>query len=257
MSDETRVSGLRLTYDGAPGREDSFALPEEVPVSIVLSEKPYAVMMASPADLEDFAYGFCLTEGVIGELSDLRAVRVTPDEDGFRLDITLTGARFSSVMARQRNLAGRTSCGLCGITDKAELKRQGPDIASAGIDARRIGAMLAELEAHQPLNAKTRAVHGAAFFDASGTFVAAREDVGRHNALDKLIGALVRQGVPAAGGALVITSRCSFEMVEKAAMFGAPVLIAVSAPTKLALERAKALGITLVAIARRDGAVLF
>jgi FdhD protein len=251
------VAGLRVYYDGREALLDSFAVPEEVPVAFVLSEKPYAVMMASPSDLEDFAFGFCLTEGVIESRADIKDLRVSPDEDGFRVDITLAGARFAKVLARQRNLSGRTSCGLCGITDKAELKRQGPDIAASSIDPAKIGAMLSTLEAHQPLNQLTRAVHGAAFFDANGRFVAAREDVGRHNALDKLIGALMRQGVTAAGGHLVITSRCSFEMVEKAAMFGAPVLIAVSAPTRLALERAKALGITLVAIARRDGAVLF
>ena len=234
------------------------AVPVETPVNVVYGPVPFAVMMASPADLEDFAYGFSFTEGVIQSAADIRAVAVEEAERGLRLVVTLAGERLQAHLARGRALAGRTGCGLCGIDDLASLPsaRLAPGAAPV-IDKAAIARALSGLDKAQPLNAATHAVHGAAWCGFDGAIKMVREDVGRHNALDKLIGALLRTGAKADDGFFVITSRCSFEMVEKVAAFGAHTLVAISAPTSLALERAHAYGMTLVAIARADSALIF
>ncbi len=243
---------------GETARQAARAVPVETPVNIVYGSMPWAVMMATPADLEDFAAGFSLTEGVIGSAGDIRGIETVSEERGLRLNITLSAERMKNLLARSRNMAGRTGCGLCGIDDLSALpaakitaREKPPLLLSA---ARRA---IAGLGAHQPLNAETHAVHAAAWCDRQGNIVCAREDVGRHNALDKLIGALARAGTDPASGFVLITSRCSFEMVEKAAVFGARAVVAVSAPTSLAIERARAHGMTLLAVARSDGAVCF
>ena len=243
---------------GASPREDTRSTPVETAVNIVYAPLPYAVMMATPADLEDFAAGFSLTEGVIDSVDEIRSIEVEPQERGLRLVVTLGAERMQRHLARTRNMAGRTGCGLCGIDDLSALpaarvsgRERGPLRLSS------VQRALAQLPAHQPLNDLTHAVHAAAWCDAQGALVAAREDVGRHNALDKLIGALTRAGTDAGDGFILITSRCSFEMVEKAATFGAGAIVAVSAPTSLAIERAQAHSMTLVAIARADGAMCF
>jgi FdhD protein len=216
------------------------------------------VMMATPQDLEDFAYGFSLTEGIIEEASEIRSVDVGRAAGGLKVDIALTGDKMRAHLARARALSGRTGCGLCGIDDLAHLPTVRPAKSARGAIAPvAIGAALAALEGEQKLNAATRAAHAAAWCDRDGAVFALREDVGRHNALDKLIGALIRKGVAPDDGFLVITSRCSFEMVAKAATFGASTLVAVSAPTSLALERAAACGVTLIALARGDHAEVF
>jgi FdhD protein len=233
-------------------------VPVEVPIAIVYNSLPYAVMMAAPADLEDFAYGFSLTEGVIAAMADIRAIEHRTEDDAIRLDIALSGERFSHHLARKRAMSGRTGCGVCGITDLANLPRS-PIRPSAALtiapDA--ISSALAALEHAQPLNARTRAMHAAAFADHAGAIVLVREDVGRHNALDKLIGAMLREGLDSTDGFALITSRCSFEMVEKAAAARIGVLVAISAPTSLAIERAQAHGIALIAVARSDYGLAF
>ena len=240
------------------GAQTPRELAVETAVNLVYGALPFAVMMASPSDLIDFAYGFSLTEGIIQDAADIVAVDESMEALGLRLNIALKPSRMQAHLARKRALSGRTGCGLCGIEDLKALPQATPAaqgmfrLAPAAI-ARALGA----LEAHQPLNDITRAVHAAAFFDADGTLVAAREDVGRHNALDKLIGALLRAGRVAGDGFMVITSRCSFEMVEKAAVFGARALVSVSAPTSLAVARAKAHNMALVAVARHDSALVF
>jgi FdhD protein len=233
-------------------------VPVEAAVGIVYAPTPYAVMMASPVDLEDFAYGFSLTEGVIERADDIRAVEVERVERGWRLVVTLAADRLRLQLSRARNMAGRTGCGVCGVEDLDALPfsprrpRPGPPLALSA--ARRA---IEGLDARLPLGDLTRATHGAAWCANSGVIEYVREDVGRHNALDKLIGALLRADVDPAGGFVLVTSRCSFEMVEKTAAFGARALVAVSAPTSLALERARAHGMTLLAVARADGALLF
>lgn len=250
------VRPLRFAAGLLPEREAEVAV--ETPVNIVYGSLPYAVMMASPADLEDFAAGFSLTEGIIRGAEELRGIRVEPKEEGIEVAVELAPGRFREHLARRRNLSGRTSCGLCGVETFDEVPmaahRTGeePPISLAAIQA-----ALSALTRHQPLNRLTRSVHAAVWCDRDGTILAAREDVGRHNALDKLIGARLRAGHDARGGFVLVTSRASFEMVEKTAIFGASTLVTISAPTSLAIERARKLGLTLVSVARDDAAILF
>jgi len=230
----------------------------ETPMTIVYEPIPFAVMVASPQDLEDFATGFSFTEGIIDSIDDIRSIAVAEDGEGLKLIVALASDKLQRHLARGRNLAGRTGCGVCGIGDLDALPRA---TMLPGIPAAlRIGAIrraLDELPERQKLNAVTGAVHAAAWCEPDGRIAAVREDVGRHNALDKLVGHLLHQRTDPLSGFLVITSRCSFEMVEKAAAFGARALVAISAPTSFAIERARGYGITLVAIARRDGALVF
>ena len=243
---------------GAAGPMDERAIAVEAPIEIAFGGASYAVMMATPDDLEDFVTGFAITEGIVERIEDIRALETKRAGGGLRVDVALTGERLSQHFARSRAMAGRTGCGLCGIEDLAHLpKPRGPVPASAPIAPRAIRAALEGLERAQPLNAETRAVHGAAWSDREGRVLFVREDVGRHNALDKLIGALVRGGADPTSGFIVLTSRCSFEMVAKAAAFGAGTLVSVSAPTSLALERAREAGVTISAIARADRATIF
>ena len=230
----------------------------ETAVNVVYVPLPFAVMMDSPADLEDFAYGFSFTEGVIQNAADIVGVEIRAEQRGLRLEITLRGDKMQAHLARKRALSGRTGCGLCGIEDLDALPNAPVQTKPVfNLTPEAVGKALRNFSAHQPLNDQTRAVHAAAFFDLSGNVIAVREDVGRHNALDKLIGAVLRAGQNAESGFIAITSRCSFEMVEKAAIFGARALVAISAPTSLALERAQAHGMILVALARDDSALIF
>ncbi|KOX59157.1 formate dehydrogenase [Streptomyces purpurogeneiscleroticus] len=270
MSTETgsRTSGLPpcavpvsmqvMAYHGSAPKPDTRALAAEAPVNLVYGSVPHAVMMATPADLDDFAYGFSLTEGIVDSVDEIRATRVEMAEDGLRLHVDLAPGRLREHLARKRAISGRTGCGVCGIEDLAQLPRAGGRAASeVRIALPAIARALSELDRAQVLGAQTRAVHAAAWARRDGSLAAVREDVGRHNALDKLIGALMRAGTPADEGFLVITSRCSFEMVEKAARLGAAVIVAISAPTSLALERARSYGLTLCAIARADTVTVF
>ena len=230
----------------------------EIPVQVLFGGVPFGIMMATPADLVDFAYGFSLTEGVVTAPGEIRAVSVEAVEGAVRLAIDVVGVRLQAHLARKRAMTGRTSCGLCGVDDLAALPRAGAPSGSApeiglGAVMRALGA----LDEGQHLNAATRAVHGAAWATRDGEVLDVREDVGRHNALDKLIGAALRAGRDPASGFVVVTSRASFEMVEKAATFGCRTLVAISAPTALAIDRAKALDVTLVGIARRDSITVF
>ena len=248
-----------FSYDsGASGPELTRAVAVEAPVQIVIGGAPFAIMMATPQDLEDFACGFVLTEQIAETVKDIRGVEVERVEDGWKLKIALSGERLQAHLARGRAMSGRTGCGLCGIEDFSQMPspRQ-PLNSQAPIAPAAIRLALEELETRQPLNQATRAVHAAAWVARDGTIVLVREDVGRHNALDKAIGALVRAGVKPDSGFFVITSRCSFEMVAKAAIFGAGTLVSVSAPTSLALERAERFGVRIIAVARRDQALCF
>ncbi len=230
----------------------------EAPVSIVYGNQPYAVMMATPSDLDDFVTGFSLTEGIVARADEIRNIAIEPRRDGIVVTVDLEPGRFREHLARRRNLSGRTSCGLCGVENLSDMPKtaRGPDAVTTLTPAA-IRRALAQIERHQPLNRLTRSVHAAAWCDLDGRILVAREDVGRHNALDKLIGARLRAGRDARDGFVLVTSRASFEMVEKAAIFGAGALVAISAPTSLAIERARALGVALVCVAREDGAVLF
>ncbi len=253
-----RVPTRVVAYWEAAPRADSRALAVETPVNLVYGSVPYAVMMTTPADLADFAYGFSLTEGIVEAAEEIRGIAVENGADGVRLLVDLAPGRLREHLARKRALSGRTGCGVCGIEDLASLPvadmREAPAIR---VTVAAIERALSALSDAQVLNHETRAVHAAAWADLDGTLVAVREDVGRHNALDKLIGALMRSGRDPATGFAVITSRCSFEMVEKAARLGAAVIVAISAPTSLALARAREHDMTLCAIARSDTLTVF
>ena len=194
---------------GADGsvRTISRAVPEEVPVNLVYSSVPFAVMMLTPEDLEDFAFGFSLTEGIVADASGIREVALAHEERGLRLDIRLAPSDLTAHLSRRRSIAGRTGCGVCGIEDFDQMPRAArPVLPAPPIDVAAVRRALAALDAAQPLNDETRAVHAAAFARADGSLVAVREDVGRHNALDQLAGALMRGGIPPAGGFVVVTA---------------------------------------------------
>ena len=263
MAGETAADTLPVLHIDLAGQGGQTAGCEsvavETPVNIVYGTLPYAVMMATPADLEDFVTGFSLTEGIIGAAEDIRGMAVRSQAGGLVVDVELVPERMRAHLAlsRRRNLTGRTSCGLCGIESLGELPLAARQVRqSAKMRATAIARALADLDAAQSLFRLTRSVHAAAWCEPDGRIVTVREDVGRHNALDKLIGARLRAGC-SRDGFLLVTSRASFEMVEKAAIFGAPALVAISAPTTLAVERATLLGLTLVALARSDAALVF
>ena len=214
-------------------------------------------MMATPADLEDFAIGFSLTEGIVGALSDIEELQVVPGRNGVELRMWVAPAAMAAVDARRRHMAGPTGCGLCGLETLEQAMRDAPAVPQGRrFTAHDIQAAVAAVAPAQVLNRQTRAVHAAGFVQP-GSPALVREDVGRHNALDKLAGALARAGTDASSGLLVMTSRVSVELVQKAARIGVGVLVAVSAPTALALRVADAAGITVAAIAREDGFEVF
>ncbi|CAH1687497.1 Sulfur carrier protein FdhD [Hyphomicrobiales bacterium] len=227
---------------------------EETAVALTYGGSTQAVMMASPCDLEDFAVGFSLTEGIVTSAAEIEHIDIVETELGLDIQMRLASPRSAAFVSRRRAMAGPVGCGLCGIESLAEAMRPLPAVAPDGrrVKADVIANALRRLPKAQVLNRATRAVHGAAFATPAG-FFAMREDVGRHNALDKLVGALARSGVDPAAGFIMVTSRLSVEMVQKAAIFGTPVLVAVSAPTALAARSAEAAGMTLVAVAREDG----
>ena len=253
------VDAREFSYQRGPfGPPLARCIAVEAPVNILFGGVPFAVMMTTPTDLEDFATGFALTEGVVERRGDIRAIEVERADAGIKVNIALAGERMSAHLARGRAISGRTGCGLCGIEDLAQLPAARARLPRGRpIEPAALGTALRALDQSQPLNAETRAVHAAAWCDRGGAIVALREDVGRHNALDKLIGALIRSDAGVDDGFIVITSRCSFEMVAKAAVFGASTLVALSAPTSLAIARAQACGVTLVAVARPDHAMIF
>ncbi len=226
-------------------------VPEEVPVAILFNSEHYAVMMATPADLDDFAVGFALAEGIAAKASDIDAVLVLPTEHGFAVDIA---ARNLSRRPR-RSLEGRTGCGLCGIEDIMDVVRMpGRALPDVALPPQAVACAFAALPEHQPMNAVNRTVHAAAWCSVDGAILLAREDVGRHNALDKLIGALARKGADFSSGFVLMSSRCSFELVQKCAIAGVGALATVSAPTALALTLAKQAHLKLAA--RSKGGVM-
>lgn len=251
-----RTRSLKVTATSVAWRERD--VPVEVPVALVYDGSTYAVMMASPTDLEDFAIGFSLSEGIVGAPEDIASLDVLAHYNGVELRMWLVEGRARDLVARRRQIAGPTGCGLCGVESLDAIASAFTTVESdVTFSAAEIEAALAALPAAQVLNKQTHAVHGAGFWTVEQGLVAIAEDVGRHNALDKLIGGLRRQGIAVSRGMILLTSRVSVEMVQKAATAGAPVVVAVSAPTGLALNVAEAAGITLVAVARKDGFEIF
>ena len=229
----------------------------EAPVALEFNGLSYAVMMATPADLEDFAIGFALAEGLAQTATDISGIAIAEVEQGWVVRAVLSGLGIEQLSARVRTRVAESSCGLCGIENLAEVARPLPPVAAHdAIEPQVIFAALAELSSRQPLARRTGASHAAAWVSATGAIGCLREDVGRHNAMDKLIGAMARAGRSLAPGFVLSTARCSYEIVEKAARGGATALVTVSLPTSLAVERATAAGLSLWVLARADSVIL-
>lgn len=233
--------------DGAA--EHLWAIATETPVEIGFNGTAWTVMLATPEDLEDMARGIAFSEGAITDPTAITAITVTPYAEGIAIDITIPENALNRNVLTRRSMEGRTGCGLCGVERLADLARPAGQLPAppSGIDASQLTKGFKALDAALPLSRQTRSVHGAAWLAADGTLTVVREDVGRHNALDKLIGALLKDGTDPAAGAILMTSRCSFELVQKTARFGCPVLATLSAPTSLALSLAAECGLTLFA----------
>lgn len=249
-------NGLSVQQDGQ--REVVRSLPEETPVAMVFDGGTLAVMMASPVDLEDFAIGFALSEGVIDSADQVEELELIDQPNGIEARFWLNADIGAALRARRRSMAGPVGCGLCGIDSLDQAVRDLPRVQSTlRFDQSDVAHATDALRAFQPLHDRTHAVHAAGFLQPGKGIVMAREDVGRHNALDKLIGALALAGIDPATGAFVITSRVSIDMVQKTALAGCPVLIAVSAPTGHAVRMADQAGLTVAAFARAGGFDLY
>lgn len=244
-----RVECLARRHDVTA--RSSRVIPEETPIAFTYGGSTHAVMMATPADLEDFAVGFAITEGLIDAPDDAGEVEIVASDAGIELRTWLGGGRQDAYAARKRSMAGPTGCGLCGIESLEAATRALPALDNAlTVTAEGLIAAMDRLPGAQKINQETRAVHAAAFWNPASNALVVREDVGRHNALDKLAGALARQGLAASQGVVLMTSRVSVELVQKAARIGAPIIAAVSAPTALAVRSAEKCGMTLVAVMR-------
>jgi len=244
--------------NGRLGAGERF-VPQETPVAFSYAGSTHAVMMATPADLEDFATGFSLTEGIITDPAEIETIEILAEDKGIDLQIRLADAQNDALTARRRHMAGPVGCGLCGIESIEQAVRVTPSVRSSPLTLceDEIVEAIQLLNGQQPLHMVTRAVHGAGFYVPGQGLVAVREDVGRHNALDKLVGAARRAGHAGAAGAVVVTSRVSVEMVQKTAIIGSPFIIAISAPTALAIRTAEDAGMTLIALVRGEDFEIF
>jgi FdhD protein len=263
VHDPFRTVGRQLwREDDSPGQgsfgEGTRTIPEETALALTYNGGTYAVMMGTPRDLRDFAIGFSLSEGIIQSPDDIDTLDIVYLDDGIELRMWLAQSRADRLSERRRHIAGPTGCGLCGIDSIAEAIRPAAIVAQGrSFSPREIMTAMQSLPPLQPINIETRAVHAAAFWTQSRGIAALREDVGRHNALDKLAGAMAQEKLVAGEGMVLLTSRVSVEMVQKTAAMGAPLTVSVSAPTALAVRMADAAGITLAAVARADGFEIF
>jgi FdhD protein len=248
----------RTAWREGGASEGTRPIPEETATALTYNGGTFAVMMATPQDLKDFAVGFSLSEGIVQSPSEIESLEVISLDDGVELRMWLAQSKVDRLSERRRQIAGPTGCGLCGIDSIAEAVRPAAIVESgATFSPQHIMSAMQGMPALQKINIESRAVHAAAFWTSARGIVALREDVGRHNALDKLAGALALDNVVASEGMVLLTSRVSVEMVQKTAAIGAPLLVAVSAPTALAVRMAETAGITLAAIARADGFEIF
>lgn len=253
----SRTVGVRRTRFGEDTRSTR-SVATETPVALVFDGGTQAVMMATPADLEDFALGFALSERIIADPTEITRFEIAEQEQGVEVRLWLTPDQSRSLAARRRTMAGPAGCGLCGIDSLSEaLPALSEVTAQETFTPDQVHRAMEALSAAQHLNAETRATHAAGFWTQDSGLIASAEDVGRHNALDKLIGRLTRQPVAPATGMVVMTSRISVELVQKTARLGAGVLAAVSAPTSLAIDMATASGMTLIGVTRDDGFEIF
>ena len=250
-----------LRVDEASADHGSAPVAEEVPVALIYNGEPFVVVMASPSDFEDLGIGFSVTEGIVTVASDARVVDVVRHSRGVELQMTIPDDAASRIAERRRGISARTGCGVCGIESIDEVLRAPRKVGTtARFETEALWIAAAELETRQPVNSETRAVHAAALADGEGRLVIVREDVGRHNALDKVIGAMLRTQDPRSAQEdkfLVVTSRASYELVQKTAAVGIPLLAAVSRPTSLAIQLAEQANITLVGLLRGRSANVY
>ena len=250
------VSAVRVDESTASAVVEQIA--EEAPIALVYNGVPHVVVMASPADLEDLALGFSLSEAIIGSAAELGGIEIVPEQTGYSIYLSVPTARVAVIEQRRRNMTARTGCGVCGAETIEQAMRDVPRVAApiaAGgqrVARQAMSVAMKQLPSLQTLNAATGATHAAAWANIDGQLQVVREDVGRHNALDKLIGALAAGGMDTSQGFAVITSRASYEMVQKAAMAGIGLLAAVSAPTALAVRVAREAGVTLAGFVRGE-----
>ena len=253
----TRPSRTVAIHPVLPGERDAWGIAEEVPVEIGFNGKAWTVMLATPSDLEDLAVGLALTEGAVRTGTDIEGVDIKTYPEGITANIRIADDHLATDRITRRGLDGQTGCGLCGIETLADMHTpvEG-QTARVKISAKAIGAAFEALPQQQLLNRETRTVHAAAWCDVEGKLVCVREDVGRHNALDKLAGSLLRKSEPTGAGFVILSSRCSFELVFKAARLGASTLASLSAPTGRALDLAAALKLEL-ACRDLDGGIIY
>lgn len=250
-----RVSRRR---DGTPEESTLDAVAAEVPVALAYNDVPFAVMMATPEDLGDFALGFSLSEDIVAGRDELHIESITAHLEGVSIALRIPVRRAAALAGRRRNLEGRSGCGICGSDSIEAVLRPPPPVPPGRtLQTAALATALERLQTRQPLNALTGATHAAAFADSDGELRLVREDVGRHNALDKLIGAMAQQELTPDSGFALVTSRASYEMVLKAARAGFPLLAAISAPTALAIALAEHAGLTLIGFARASGHVVY
>jgi len=242
-----------IRLQGSDATHASAVVAEEVPVALVYNGRPYVVVMGTPADLEDLAVGFSVTEGVVASASDLRGVQIVRASHGIEVQMEVSAIDAERLADRARGLVSRTGCGLCGVETIGDALRVPAVVASTlTIAPDAIWKAASELSRRQTINNETSTVHGAGWATPDGDLHLVREDVGRHNALDKVLGALARAGRRAGEGFVIVTSRASYEMVQKAAMCGVELLAAISRPTGLAIRFADAANVTLAAIVRGE-----
>lgn len=257
-SPDTDFTVTRIRHDAPEWAQRQDLLAEETPIALQYNGISHATLLASPADLEDFALGFSLTEGIVARPDQIRNIEIHPQPAGIVIELDIASACVFRLKERRRAMAGRTGCGLCGVETLPEVLRPVPAVIRG--DTISVAAVLAAMRgmrAAQVLHDRTGATHAAAWMDTAGSLGLVREDVGRHNALDKLLGALARSGTDFSHGAVLVSSRASFEMVQKTAAMGAGVLAAVSAPTALAVRLAREMNISLIGFARGEDASIY
>ncbi|MDR1311955.1 MAG: formate dehydrogenase accessory sulfurtransferase FdhD [Burkholderiaceae bacterium] len=232
-------------------------IAEEVPIALEYNGIAHVVMLATPADLLDFAWGFSMTEGIVRTPADIYDCEILTGEAGIRVTLQIASEAFMNMKEKRRRLAGRTGCGLCGMESLQQLHTPAPVNSTARVTWAQLQNAMQDMETKQVLRAQTGATHAAAWMKRDGTVSTVREDVGRHNALDKLIGALWQQQEELSSGSILVSSRASYEMVQKCAAAGAGVLAAVSSPTAMAIRMAAAANITLIGFVRRNGCAVY
>jgi FdhD protein len=248
---------VRRWRDGA-WEETLDRVADEVPVALTFNSIPHVVMLATPADLPDLGRGFSFTEALVASPDEIRAVELKSSEQGIEVALSVPHQRLAELLDRRRNLTGRTGCGVCGAeTIQDAIRVPAPVNGGGSIERVALAGALTALRSRQTLNAGAGSLHAAAWVGWDGTIRLVREDIGRHNALDKVIGALLARGIDRGEGVLIVTSRASYEMVQKAATAGVRMLVAVSAPTALAIELAQRTGLTLVGFARESQQVVY